>query len=928
MSSDLFLSPLLLGLLALAGAVTLIVLWRVFGRGPRRARGLGRIRRQLQQGDWAGARERLRKLRTLGKPGRQWQDRFNALEADCLQAAMSAALDGKKFEEALDYAIPMMQLRDKPTLDAQMQIQGAMLEEMRRLYAIGSNSGVQDLVTRTLLVQSPCREASFWQGMSYLREGRTEEGVVSLQTARTGEARTLWLGESLAQPGASGATLSSFLEPSLYLGALLLRQGQAKEALRYLTEANRLDNNCPFVTAQLGTAMIQAGGDTAMAVRALQRSLGPKGFGQWAGNPARAWVEGFSEQRSYIRKLAGKHPFVCPLWGSDLQVLLRQGDLALAQGLYRLGQFQESCDLFAKLLREGAPSWAVLRGLGLALARLGKYDEAFKHLRTAHEMEETKDRITAGYLALCGAMGKPSRPEAKAQNITWAISLVTRFNAPGDTEWTTLVGNLFAEAREHQVPQTLDDQVYLCEHLWSVQADDPQSAQAYLHLQATYPQAVRPEYAWLFCRAAQQHGITGPHTLDLFALTFAHEAEARAFYRERQWDFEEIEFTYLARAAALAPGGFPAALGPDYPARGRNLLVERSRQHELVGQLVESRVVAEILAQLDPHQPAVLERLACLHDRSGQPEQALEMLSRWHEAHPQDPLPLVRQAVFLYRRGEGEQGRQRLHQALALSRGRQKAAIAFFAARLVLQQGIEAANLDVAQGMLQVCVTSQPDHLEGLECLAAVRWLRGDMAGLATQANSMDRADVAEGRFHFAAALCHLAAEDHGRALEACQRVLAVTPTAMTPGRNGTSPPAAELDLGREASYLAGLAYLSVSDLPSAMAALQPVAEAATSPSAAVAQAILGNLSLAANQPEDAVKWWQMLDAKTRAGWKLNEPLAATVFLTAVAALEAGRYEEAAEKFRTAGKFGSRDRQLGPLLVLSLFRAGQQAMQS
>src|SRR5262249_45365387 len=158
-----------------------------------------------------------------------------------------------------------------------------------------------------------------------------------------------------------------------------------------------------------------------------------------------------------------------------------QGNIALGQGLYRLGQFQESSDVFSKLLQEGAPSLPVVRGLGLALARLGQYDPAFKHLRIAHEMEDPKDRTTAGYLALLGARGKPSRPEDKIRNVTWAIRLVDQFTAPGDCEWAGLISAIFVEARELALPIDADDQIYLCEHLLSVKATDPLAAAAYHH---------------------------------------------------------------------------------------------------------------------------------------------------------------------------------------------------------------------------------------------------------------------------------------------------------------------------------------------------------------------------------------------------------------------------------------------------------------
>ena len=64
---------------------------------------------------------------------------------------------------------------------------------------------------------------------------------------------------------------------------------------------------------------------------------------------------------------------------------------------------------------------------------------------------------------------------------------------------------------------------------------------------------------------------------------------------------------------------------------------------------------------------------------------------------------------------------------------------------------------------------------------------------------------------------------------------------------------------------------------------------------------------------------------KSEGQWQLSEPLANTMFLSALTAFQTRKFEEAADKFRAAGKLGCRDRRLGPLLILSLFRAGQTA---
>src|SRR5262249_44073638 len=228
----------------------------------------------------------------------------------------------------------------------------------------------------------------------------------------------------------------------------------------------------------LGRAVVESGGDAQIAVRSMQKALGPRGLGIWLQAPDRFWVEAFPEARSFVRKLASRHRYVCPLWGADLHAVVRDGNTALGQGLYRTGAFQESADVFGKLMGEAAPSLAVLRGLGLALARLGRYDQAFKHLRTAHELEQPRDRLTAGYLALCGAKGKPAREEDKARNVAWAIRVVAQFSAPGDVEWAGLLNDIFAEARALDMAVAPADQLYLCDHLMSVSATDPLAADA------------------------------------------------------------------------------------------------------------------------------------------------------------------------------------------------------------------------------------------------------------------------------------------------------------------------------------------------------------------------------------------------------------------------------------------------------------------
>ena len=287
-------------------------------------------------------------------------------------------------------------------------------------------------------------------------------------------------------------------------------------------------------------------------------------------------------------------------------------------------------------------------------------------------MEQGRERWTAGYLALCGAKGKPSRPEDKERNVAWAVRVVCGFQAPGDVEWVHLISQVFAEARAGHLPLTAEDQLYLCDHLASVSATDVLAAEAYHQLALTHPEALRSQHAWLYCRAAHQHGVSGLRAADLFARTFAEQTEARVFFHQLGWDFDELEYAFLERAAALHPGQFPAVLGPDYPQHGEQNLLERAQRQEQAGQKEAALATAEVLVRLAPGNSRAHDRVAQLYHRLGQSESALAHLHQWRQLEPDKPLPLVRLALVCQLRGEHDAALHHLREALALAHGVQR----------------------------------------------------------------------------------------------------------------------------------------------------------------------------------------------------------------------------------------------------------------
>ena len=897
-------SVVFLGLALLAG------LWLLVGPGPVRSRAYSRARRALEQGDWQTALVTAEALQN-DRLAPVWKDKLRIVIGESRQAATDASLKDKEYEDALQHSLKAAALLGTPELDARARVVDAMLAEMRRQFAAGPDAtdGVLQLAGRVLALQSPCPEARFWQALCFYRRGDIDPALAALTSA-------------YEQAGKQA------IDPAFYLGAVLHRVGRSQEGLRYLGEANRIDAGCPFVTWQMGVSLVASNGDSGLALRALQRALSPRGLPLWLPAPQRAWVEAFPEGRSFVRRLASKNPYVCPVLGGDLGAIIREGQFALAQAHYRQGAFQEAADLYTKLLQDTAPTPTLLRGLGLALARIQRYDQAYKHLRAALEQEQPKDPFTAAYLALCGAMGRPTQPEDKPRNVAWAVRLLSRHVQPGNAEWAGVMSTVHAEARSLQVPLSVEDQTQLCDELASVSAVDPAAAQAYHHLAVTFPEAVKPVHAWLYARAASVHDLRGERDLDLFARTFQDPAPAREYFAQRQWKIDDAEYTYLKRSAAVTAGRFPEAFGPDYPPKGEEFLLSRSRAEEEAGRKDAALECVDVLLRLAPPSLAGHDRLACLHYRRGDMDRAAALLAGWHRLNPVDHWPLIRQAIIEQHRGNAAARAEAIDRALGLTRGRQRAAVAFLGARLALQAcfggkqpdgDAREKNADAAPPdpealahsakLLQECLSHDPNHIDALWCLAAVRSASSDRAGLAAQAAAMDRPAVKDARFHYLGAVCHLAARDYAKTVELGQRAAA-----------------GDAALTAESHYVMAWAHLHLNNGDAARQSLLKAAAADKSPSAAYAKALLGRQGFDRSAYDEAVRWWNQVEPRRRAEWKLDEPLRQTVLLAGLTAFEKGKYELAAERIREAGRLGLRDRRLGSLLTLALVKAGQRLL--
>jgi len=857
----------------------------------RRWRTYRTARTRLAAGDWSAA---LQLITPLCQPGLNatWQARIRQLQGEAHQLALQAALDAHNFEAALEHAARSAELLALDATEQRQRVIEACLAEVRHLFALGParSQDLQALLQRAQqLAGSSIPEATFWHALDLARDGQLEQ------------AHDLLLGIH-AEVG------KQIFDVPLYLGLLLHRLGKPHEALRYLAEANRIDANPPFLAWQMGVSLVASGGDAILAVRLLQRAISSRGLLGWEKQPDRLWIDGLPEGRSYVRRLAVRHPYTCPLLGKDLSLLLRQARLALAQALYRQERFADAAEQYAQLLLQAPPTPLLLRGHGIALARSGQYDSAYRQLRLAFDQESPKDPLTAGYLALCGALGKPANVEDKPRNVQGALRLLARFPLLGSAEWAAILQTVHAEARLIHLEPAQEDLVLLCRALASVGAHDSRAAVAYADLARRFPHAVEPLYAWLYCRAVTLEA--GPSICtELFELTFQTQQAARSHFAQQGWDFDLVEFAFLDHASRQHPGHFPAVLGDDYPPRGEAFLLERSQRLESAGQLLLARDCAEVLLRLRPDSAVAYDRLACLHYRAGEIEQAIELLKTWHQRFPSEPLPLVRLAFLQQQRGQAEQRAQAIHTAVERTQGRRKAAVAYLGACLAACSDGEAPSLSAleqAKQLLQQCLKTQPDHQAAESLLAAVLCLQGDREGLTWLAPRMAHKDGSDARHCYLAALCSLEAGDFPQALRLARRAEQAPHLAV------------------ESCFLQALILLQADENEAAKPLLERVARHSDTPSAPVAQFLLGQLALRQGRGDEAVTHWSAIEPGLRSRWGIDEILRQTVYWAGLTALREQRYEQAADYFRSSAKLGLRQRSLTELIGVALVKAGQR----
>jgi tetratricopeptide (TPR) repeat protein len=886
-------------------------------RGPDRA--IRIARRALERNDIDGALVVLGRIRpNPGSPAKSWHAEQKLLETECLYAAAEAALRDRRFADALEYYKVVAGLVGIEQADASRRVVEAMLAEARRLSAAAPDGpALPALLGLILEQQSPCPEATFWLALVRLRHKETEAGIKALEEAHA-------------------ASQGKQIDPALYLGAVWLREGKPREALKVLAEANRLAPTCPLVSWQLGTALNVAGGDALLALRALQKATAPDGLPKFLHSSRRLWAETLPAE-SWVRNLAEraavqKVQFRCPLGLDRVESILQSARQALAEVLVACDRGADAVPIYTELLQtRGDPT--THRGLGLALLQTGDSNAALPHLRQAHAAEKPPTAETTGALAMCLANAGGDR----AANARRALGLIAGMNVRADASWARRAGAVFAAAKAVGVPVSSDQVAEFAAVLASTDAADTTSAAVYDLLAgmereaatlssrstdkvgaergigagsstATSPKkgfggSARSDLvracARLYVRAAQRNGLALTHDEQLFDLAMSDRKATKEFFAAREWDFDAAERLYLERWAERHPATLPIAPGEKYGVEAMTALLADARRLASQGRPEGAADVARLVLKLQPHAGAAHDQLAELAFRRGDRRETVERLKGWHLACPADPVPLARLAAMAAGDRRYGEALAAARQALDRVRGSSRTAYLLLAAR----SAAAAGKPGEAARFLDECLRLAPEHPTALAARAALAWTESDFPTLAGLAERMIAIPAEDPWFHYLAAAAALLA-GHLDEAEASARHAAAYPATSAEGKH-------LLALVRDRrNDAAGAAELLKDPL------------VASGPAAEHAVAVRGQAAWRGGQFGEALRCWQKLPDSRLKTWNLATIIGGTAFLAGVQALRNGAADEAAMWLRQAATLGHADPRLEALLTIATARAG------
>jgi tetratricopeptide (TPR) repeat protein len=648
------------------------------------------------------------------------------------------------------------------------------------------------------------------------------------------------------------------------------------------------------VSWQLGAALLASGGDALLAIRALQKAIGPEGFPRYLAEPTRLWVDTLpadSWARNVVRR-AGTHKarFVCPLGFDQLKTVLASARLALAEALVLCNRSAEAVPIFDELLRTD-DSLPIRRGLGLALAGLDRFDEALPHLQKAHNLEQPPQPRTVGTLAVCLARASGDR----MRNVQQAMALIAGQPVRGDAIWARRAGAVFAVAQSIGVAISPAQVAELAAILVSSEAADRRAAAVYDLLALRDPAAVPIEAAWLYVRAAEREGVRLAQDDELFDRAFRERRLMARFFEEREWDFPAAERLYLTRWAERHPGTFPDAPGSTYAAQAETALVADSRRLEGQGQVENAHAVARLALALAPTSGRAHDRLAELEFRRGQVAESIDWLRKWESLHPTDPAPVARLALIEHAQGRTEVAQFTMQRALNQARGAARAPLALAAARIALAAG----QREDALRLIEECLQFESSNSVALSARAALLCTAGSPVNSTTVVEPLAVVGAGDPWFHYLVAVSAFLGGQDTLAAERA-RLCAGFPETAAEGR-----------------HLAALVHARHGRTAEATALLQQVINGPPGATLEHARAVRGQIAWRAGDYAKALRAWQPLPTARLKAWHLDAVAPATAFAAGLQSLGAVHFDDAAKWFRAAARLGYADPRLDALLAFT-----------
>ncbi len=319
----------------------------------------------------------------------------------------------------------------------------------------------------TRLAEARPPEATFWLALCEVREDSTNR-----PSPRSLRSSSRWASRCLTQ-------LSTWASCCIgWAGRKRLALPVRRQPHRWQLSVHHLANGCLDHRLRWGQRP---------GLRALQPAQGNRGLGMWQNEPDRAWVEGFPEGRSYVRRLATRYRFVCPLLGSDLNIILRPGQFALAQAFIVRDAFRRPSTSTPSCWRTRRPRSCCFAATGCRWLGSGSTTRLTSTFASHWSKRSPRTRSPRPTWLSAAALGKPTNVDDKPRNIIWSLSPDRPLPGDGKRRVGGLIASIHAEARKIGVPTGVEEQQLLCDSLASVKATDPPAALAYSHLAATSP---------------------------------------------------------------------------------------------------------------------------------------------------------------------------------------------------------------------------------------------------------------------------------------------------------------------------------------------------------------------------------------------------------------------------------------------------------